>query len=206
LNDAHPVPRAHVVVENEADLIDIERDARVDVGNGKRDDFEPHFHEAHATVYRVKSFNLNGDEWDGTRDREGWSVKGVLVGQRIGGELIGATMSEVEPGCRLWPYHTHHLNEEWVIVLRGEPTLRTPEGERVLKEGDVVCFPRGKDGAHQLINRTDSSVRVLMLSSMIGGEIIEYLDTGKVLAKGVDDEDVMFARPGRTVEYWEGED
>ena len=34
-----------------------------------------------------------------------------------------------------------------------------------------------------------------MLSSMIPGEIIEYLDTGKVLAKGVDDEDVMFARP-----------
>ena len=30
-------------------------------------------------------------------------------------------------------------------MLRGEPTLRTPEGEQVLKEGDVVCFPRGKE-------------------------------------------------------------
>ena len=144
----------------------------------------------------MKTFNLNSDEWDGTRDREGWYAKGALVGQHIGGELIGATMSEVEPGSKLWPYHTHYLNEEWVIVLRGEPTLRTPEGEHVLKEGEVVCFPRGKDGAHQIINRTDSSVRVLMLSSMILGEIIEYLDTGKVLAKGVKDEDVIFARPG----------
>ena len=162
--------------------------------------------EAWATVYLMKTFNLNSDEWDGTRDREGWRVKGALVGQRIGGELIGATMSEVEPGNRLWPYHTHHLNEEWVIVLRGEPTLRTPDGEHVLKEGDVVCFPRGKDGAHQIINRTDSSIRVLMLSSMVGGEIIEYLDTGKVLAKGVEDEDIMFAMPGPTVEYWEGKD
>jgi uncharacterized cupin superfamily protein len=121
----------------------------------------------------VKIFNVNSDEWDGTRDREGWRARGALVGQRIGGELIGATMSEVEPGDRLWPYHTHYLNEEWVIVLRGEPTLRTPEGEHVLKEGDVVCFPRGKDGAHQIINRTDSPIRVLMLSSMIRGEIIE---------------------------------
>jgi hypothetical protein len=43
-----------------------------------------------------------------------------------------------------------------------------------------------------------------MLSSMIRGEIIEYLDTGKVLAKDVDDEDVMFARPGPAVEYWGG--
>jgi uncharacterized cupin superfamily protein len=62
-----------------------------------------------------------------------------------------------------------------------------------LKEGDVVCFPRGKDGAHQIVNRTDSPIRVLMLSSMIRGEIIEYLDTGKVLAKSAEDEDVMFA-------------
>jgi uncharacterized cupin superfamily protein len=154
----------------------------------------------------VKTFNLYGDEWDGERDREGWRVRGVLVGQRVGGELIGATMSEVEPGSKLWPYHTHHLNEEWAIVLRGEPTLRTPEGEHQLREGDVVCFPRGKDGAHQIINRTDATIRVLMLSSMNRGEIIEYLDTGKLLVKDVEDEDVMFARPGPEVEYWEGED
>ena len=143
----------------------------------------------------MKTFNLNSDEWDATRDREGWRCSGTQVGERIGGELLGATMSQIEPGSRLWPYHTHYLNEEWVIVLRGEPTLRAPDGEHLLKEGDVVCFPRGKKGAHQISNRTDSPVRVLMLSSMIRGEIIEYLDTGKVLAKDVDDEDVMFARP-----------
>jgi hypothetical protein len=59
----------------------------------------------------MKTFNLNSDEWDGTRDREGWRCKGALVGERIGGELIGATMSEVAPGSRLWPYHAHYLNE-----------------------------------------------------------------------------------------------
>jgi uncharacterized cupin superfamily protein len=153
----------------------------------------------------MKTFNLNSDEWDGARDRDGWRIKAALVGQHIGGELIGATMSEVEPGSKLWPYHTHHLNEEWVIVLRGRPTLRTPEGEDVLGEGDVVCFPRGKDGAHQIINRTASPVRVLMVSSMTPGEVIEYLDTGKVLVKDANDDDVMFARPGPSVEYWEDE-
>jgi uncharacterized cupin superfamily protein len=154
----------------------------------------------------MKTFNLNSDEWDGTRDRDGWRVKGALVGEHIGGELIGATMSEVEPGSKLWPYHTHYLNEEWVIVLRGEPTLRTREGEQQLKEGDVVCFPRGESGAHQIINRTGTAIRVLMLSSMIPGEIIAYLDTGKLLAKGVKDEDITFARPGPPADYWEGEE
>jgi uncharacterized cupin superfamily protein len=153
----------------------------------------------------MKIFNLHGDEWDETRDREGWRIKEAFVGPRIGGELIGASMSEIEPGNKLWPFHTHHANEEWVIVLRGEPTLRTHEGERVLAEGDVACFPRGKDGAHQIINRTDSPVRVVMLSSMIGPEIVEYLDTGKVLADGVGGEHIMFSRPGPFADYWEGE-
>jgi uncharacterized cupin superfamily protein len=154
----------------------------------------------------MKRFNLYGDEWDETRDRVGWRIKESFVGHHIGGGLLGASMSEVEPGSKLWPYHAHHANEEWVIVLRGEPTLRTPEGERVLDEGDVVAFPRGKDGAHQIINRTDSPVRVLMLSSMVGPDIVDYIDSGKVYATDLAGETIMFARPGPTLDYWEGEE
>jgi uncharacterized cupin superfamily protein len=157
----------------------------------------------------MKIFNLYGDEWDEPRDRVGWRIKEVFVGQHIGGELIGASMSEVEPGNKLWPYHTHHANEEWVLVLRGEPTLRTPEGERVLKEGDVVCFPRGMNGAHQITNATDSPIRVLMVSSMIAPDVVEYLDTGKVYATSAGGEPIILALPGSPggeEEYWEGED
>ena len=75
-------------------------------------------------------FNLHGDEWDRTEDREGWRSKDAWVGARIGAELIGGSMYELEPGDRLWPYHTHHANEEWLVVLRGEPTLHTPRASR----------------------------------------------------------------------------
>ena len=78
----------------------------------------------------MKTFNLNSDEWDGTRDREGWRAKGALVGQHIGGELIGASMSEVEPGSTLWPYHTHYPERGVGDRVCGEPTLRTPEVSR----------------------------------------------------------------------------
>jgi hypothetical protein len=81
-----------------------------------------------ATVHRMKTFNLYSDEWDGARDREGWRAKGAVVGQRIGGELIGASMSEVEPGSKLWPYHTHYLNEEM--------------GDRASRRADVACARR----------------------------------------------------------------
>jgi uncharacterized cupin superfamily protein len=154
----------------------------------------------------MKVFNLNGDEWDRAEDRPRWRSKEAWVGARIGAELLGGSMSELEPGDRLWPYHTHHANEEWIIVLRGEPTLRTPDGERDLREGDVVCFPRGNDGAHQVANRTDEPIRVLMLSTLIAPDIVEYLDSGKVGARNVAGERIMFGRPGPILDYWDGED
>ena len=154
----------------------------------------------------MKIANLYADEWDEERDREGWRIKEAFIGDRVGSELLGASMSEVEPGNKLWPYHTHHANEEWLIVLRGAPTLRTPEGEQALKEGDVVAFPRGKEGAHQVRNGTDSAIRVLMLSTLIAPDIVEYLDSGKIGARSVAGERILLSRPGPDLDYWDGED
>ena len=150
-------------------------------------------------------FNLHGDEWDRTEERDGWRSKDAWVGRRLGAELIGGSLYELEPGDRLWPYHTHHANEEWLIVVRGTPTLRTPDGEQELREGDVACFRRGREGAHQVANRTDRPVRMLMLSTMLAPEIVEYLDTGKVGTRDARGNRLLLARPGPPAEYWEGE-
>ena len=76
----------------------------------------------------MKLFNLFGDEWNETTDHEDFSFKDSWVGERIGAGQLGGSLYEVAPGKKLWPYHTHHANEEWAIVIRGTPTLRTPEG------------------------------------------------------------------------------
>lgn len=154
----------------------------------------------------MKIFNLNGDEWDRVEERPGWRSKDAWVGAHIDAELIGGSMYELEPGDRLWPYHTHHANEEWLIVLRGRPTLRTPEGERDLDEGDVVCFPRGQDGLHQVRNATEAPIRVLMLSSQNAPDIVEYPDSGKLGARSLAGERILLSRPGPILDYWDGED
>ena len=154
----------------------------------------------------MKTFNLNSDTWDRVEERPGWRSKDAWVGAHVEAELIGGSMYELEPGDRLWPYHTHHANEEWMIVLRGEPMLRTPEGERKLVEGDVVCFRRGKDGLHQVRNATDTPIRVLMLSTLIAPDLVEYPDSGKVGARSVAGERVLLSRPGPILDYWDGED
>jgi len=154
----------------------------------------------------VEVFNLDSDSWDRTEDREGWRSKDAWVGAKLEGELIGASMYEVEAGSKLWPFHTHHANEEWMLVVRGNPTLRTAEGMEDLREGDIVCFRRGKDGFHQVINSTEAPIRVLMISTLIAPDIVEYADTGKVGARSVAGERIMFGRPGPELDYWEGED
>jgi uncharacterized cupin superfamily protein len=150
-------------------------------------------------------FNLYGDEWDRTEERPGWRSRGTFVADRIGAELLGGALYEVEPGDRLWPYHTHHANEEWLIVLRGRPTLRTPDGEHELHEGDVAAFPRGDDGLHQVINRTDAPVRVLMVSTMILPDVVHYADSGKYGALSARGAQLMLSRPGPALDYWDGE-
>jgi uncharacterized cupin superfamily protein len=92
-----------------------------------------------------------------------------------------------------------------MIVLRGTPTLRTPEKEHELTEGDVVCFRRGKDGLHQVRNGTDEPIRILMLSTLIAPDIVEYPDSAKVGARSVAGERILLSRPGPILDYWDGE-
>jgi uncharacterized cupin superfamily protein len=150
-------------------------------------------------------FNLNADQWDRVEEREGWRSKDAWVGAKIGAELLGGSLYELEPGDRLWPYHTHHANEEWMIVLRGSPTLRTPEGEQELQEGDVVCFKRGREGLHQVRNATEESIRVLMLSTLLAPDVVEYEDSGKVSVVDAKGKRLFRAFRGPDAEYWEGE-
>ena len=96
--------------------------------------------------------------------------------------LAGAVaLWELDPGASSGPYHLHHGTDEYLIVLRGRPTLRTPDGERELSEGEVVPFPRGRDGAHGLANRSDGVVRYVMAAHHGSPEVIEYVDDGVVI-------------------------
>jgi uncharacterized cupin superfamily protein len=88
---------------------------------------------------------------------------------------------ELDPGAAIGPYHLHHGTDELLIVLRGKPTLRTPEGERRLEPGSVVQFPRGLPGAHQVINHSDEVVRYVMAAYHGSPEVIEYPEEGVVI-------------------------
>jgi uncharacterized cupin superfamily protein len=120
----------------------------------------------------------------------------------VGGDQIGCSVYELAPGKQLWPYHWHLNNEEWAVVVDGEPTLRTPEGERALRAGDVVGFPQGEAGAHTFTNRTEQSVRVAIFSTRRPGDAY-YPDSGKLGAGPPWDR--TYFRLADAVSYWDGE-
>jgi uncharacterized cupin superfamily protein len=92
------------------------------------------------------------------------------------------------------PYH-YEYEEEWLLVVDGSVELRTPDGKRPLRRGDLVCFPRGPAGAHTLVNRSDSPARTLMFSSSRVPAVSVYPDSNKIgVWPGNEVDDLVFRR------------
>jgi uncharacterized cupin superfamily protein len=129
--------------------------------------------------------------------------RAARVGGKLGATQLGLTVFELPPGQAVCPYHFEWTDEEWLIVLDGRPTLRTPEGERTLEPGDTVCFPAGPDGAHQVGNRSDVAARVALLSTKNPFGIAEYPDSDKV-GVWAGGQHYMLRRSDH-LDYWDGE-
>jgi len=134
----------------------------------------------------------------------GYGRRMASLGPSIGAERLGGSVYELDPGESVGPYHYEGVEEEWLLVLTGRPVLRDPDGEHELAEGDVVCFPPGPSGGHRVTNRTDTVVRILMLSTMPVNElsICVYPDSDKV---GVWPWPGKRLRMAESVDYWDGE-
>ena len=125
------------------------------------------------------------------------------VARELGATLTGLTVYEVDPGQATWPYHFELNEEEWLFVIDGELTVRTPSGEQVVRAGDVVCFPVGADGAHAVRNDGSVTARFAMPSSSAAlGDACVYPDSGTFKLDGPGFS--FRGRLGEPVEYWEG--
>jgi uncharacterized cupin superfamily protein len=155
--------------------------------------------------------NVFAPDFDNTETRPGFSLNDAWIGVQAGCEHLGASLYELPPGQAVCPYHLHFASEEMLIVFAGSPSVRTPDGWRELAAGDVVAFPVGERGAHQVANLSEETARVLMVSEMVGPEVGLYPDSGKLLARELPSG--RFAegalrkifRASDEVDYWEGE-
>jgi uncharacterized cupin superfamily protein len=153
--------------------------------------------------------NINDPTFEPEERPAGFRARRARIGYELATELIGLSLWELPPGEAAYPYHFHYSDEELLIVLTGRPTLRAPDGRRSLDEGDVVAFPLGEEGAHQLVNDTDETVRFIAVSSHGRPDVVVYPDAGKIgvgerLPRGGGLR--RFFRADDAVGYWEGEE
>lgn len=142
--------------------------------------------------------------WNPT-DPEGLRTGQVRLGSELGARRTNTTVYELPPGQAVCPYHYEYGEEEWLLVLAGRPSVRTPEGTRELAPHDLMFFPTGPAGAHQVRNDSDETARVVMWAEEVWPTATVYPDSDKVGIYVADGEEDLIFRRSSTVPYLEGE-
>jgi uncharacterized cupin superfamily protein len=138
-------------------------------------------------------------------DAAGFRAGMFRFGASLGAKETGTTVYELPPGESVCPYHYEYGEEEWLLVLAGRPSVRDPEGTEQLEPFDVVFFPMGPAGAHQIRNDTDEPARVLMWGMVVVPTGTAYPDSDKVALWTGDKAEDLIVRRSSGLDYYDGE-
>lgn len=110
-------------------------------------------------------------------------LKTILIGDAIGCEKIYVNIDYVKPGAQSVKYHSHSKQEEFYFIMSGKGILRIDDKEILIKTGDVISVPAGKDNGHQFINNSSEILQILDIGTREKDDIITYPDEDVFLIK-----------------------
>lgn len=96
------------------------------------------------------------------------------LGDFFGLANFGVNLTRLEPGAVSALPHRHALQDEFIYVLEGSPTLILDDRQYPLKPGDCMGFKAGNGVAHQLANRTEQTALYLEVGDRSPGDEVEY--------------------------------
>lgn len=101
--------------------------------------------------------------------------------KRILGDLFelqnfGVNLVTLKPGAVSSLRHCHTLQDEFVYIVSGCPTLQTDEGYTQLKPGMCAGFKAGTGNGHRLLNETDEEAVYLEVGDRTPGDEGRYPD------------------------------
>jgi len=98
------------------------------------------------------------------------------LGERFGLHNFGVNLTRLEAGARSALRHAHSLQDEFVFILEGRPTLVTDSGSTPLAPGMCAGFRAGTGDAHCLVNETPEPVLYLEVGDRSNGDEVTYPD------------------------------
>ena len=98
------------------------------------------------------------------------------LGDLFGLTSFGVNLTRLVPGAQSALRHAHVVQDEFVYILEGHPTLRTDAGATRLAPGMCAGFKGGTGDAHQLVNETDQDVVYLEIGDRLPGDGATYPD------------------------------
>jgi uncharacterized cupin superfamily protein len=106
------------------------------------------------------------------------------LGDAAGLTQFGVVLAVLHPGATSSLRHWHSAEDEFVWVVEGELVLVQDACETVLRAGDAAGFQAGDPDGHQLLNRSDSPARYLVVGSRAPGDVCTYPDVDLVFSDG----------------------
>ncbi len=143
---------------------------------------------------------LEAQHKTGPGEYEFFRRKFIAIGQA---RQCVASVYEIPPGKAAYPYHYHLQNEEVFFIISGQGLLRTPEGERQVRAGELLFFPAEPGGAHKLTNTGGEPLVYLDFDTQNALDAAVYPDSGKIGVWGRSVNKVFLE--GDAVDYYEGE-
>lgn len=110
-------------------------------------------------------------------------MKTILIGDAIGCEKIYVNIDYVKPGGESVKYHSHSNQEEFFFIMSGNGMLKMNGEEILIKAGDVISKPAGKDIAHQFVNNSSEILHIFDVGTREKDDIITYPDENIVYIK-----------------------
>ncbi len=98
------------------------------------------------------------------------------LGDLFGLMSFGVNLTRLAPGAQSALRHAHTVQDEFVYILEGRPTLFTDAGRTPLEPGMCAGFKGGSGDAHHLVNESDADVVYLEIGDRLPGDSGAYPD------------------------------
>lgn len=98
------------------------------------------------------------------------------LGDHGGLKNFGVNMVTLPPGSGSALRHHHALQDEFIYIISGTPTLVTDAGEHSMAPGQCAAFPAGDGDGHKLVNNSGADVVYLEVGDRTPNDVVSYPD------------------------------